>query len=274
MILIQVQLFPHVKYVMDKFKGKLPRDDLKRFAKEISKKLVNSDFKNRRVQDPTKIDSKKEKQVRTYVRDYFDKASKKHKEREQRRTERKAKQASADASSAGAVAAEILKEEAESDGDQDMAMSDDGEDEKMGSKIESTTPSTPMDEALVADGLKRKRECNGDSTPVEDSESTPHKILKSDGLPPPPPPPPPAAPNGAYPSQIPFSPLDMGAGAMGTSQLRSISEHAEPSPAALSVSNPPEDSPQLPPSPLADPSTAPAEGKSVINAAHTPTTDG
>lgn len=28
-------LFPHIKYVMDKFKGKLPKDDLKRFAKEV-----------------------------------------------------------------------------------------------------------------------------------------------------------------------------------------------------------------------------------------------
>lgn len=27
------QLFPHIKHVMEKFKGKLSRDDLKRFAK-------------------------------------------------------------------------------------------------------------------------------------------------------------------------------------------------------------------------------------------------
>ena len=30
------QLFPHIRHVMDKFKGKLSRDDLKRFAKEVS----------------------------------------------------------------------------------------------------------------------------------------------------------------------------------------------------------------------------------------------
>ena len=34
-ILIETKLFPHIKYVMDKFKGKLPKDDLKRFAKEV-----------------------------------------------------------------------------------------------------------------------------------------------------------------------------------------------------------------------------------------------
>lgn len=34
-MLIETKLFPHIKYVMDKFKGKLPKDDLKRFAKEV-----------------------------------------------------------------------------------------------------------------------------------------------------------------------------------------------------------------------------------------------
>lgn len=33
--LTENQLYPHIKYVMDKFKGKLPKDDLKRFAKEV-----------------------------------------------------------------------------------------------------------------------------------------------------------------------------------------------------------------------------------------------
>ena len=273
-MLIQAQLFPHIKYVMDKFKGKLPKEDLKRFAKEISKKLVSSDFKNRRVQDPTKIDSKKEKQVRTYVRDFFDKASKKHKEREQRRAERKAKQASANASSAGAVAAEIRKEEEEeeeSEGDQDMAISED-EEEVSQLRIESTTPSTPMDHAQAADGLKRKREDHADLGLLEDSESTPNKMLKSDVLPPPPPPPPPAAPNGDYASPVPMSPADMGASAGGGSKLGSISEHAEPSPEGLSVSNPQQDSPQLLPSPLTDPSAAAAED--VIDAANTPMPEG
>ena len=29
------QLYPHIKHVMEKFKGKLSKDDLKRFAKEV-----------------------------------------------------------------------------------------------------------------------------------------------------------------------------------------------------------------------------------------------
>ena len=189
------KLFPHVKYVMDKFKGKLPKDDLKRFAKEISKKLVSSDFKNNRVDDPTKIDSRKEKQVKSYVKEYFDKAASKHKEREQRRAERKVKQAIATHSSATVVAAEIKKEEEESDRDGNMAMSDE-EDEKV--KMESATPATPMDYVLTADGLKRKRE-DEDESKSENLQSTPSKILKSE-TPPPPPPPPPAPENGIYPS--------------------------------------------------------------------------
>lgn len=30
-----MQLYPHVKYVVDKFKHKLPKEDLKRYAKEV-----------------------------------------------------------------------------------------------------------------------------------------------------------------------------------------------------------------------------------------------
>ena len=30
-----VKLFPHIKYVVDKYKNRLPKDDLKRFAKEV-----------------------------------------------------------------------------------------------------------------------------------------------------------------------------------------------------------------------------------------------
>ena len=35
MTLTVVKLFPHIKYVVDKYKQKLPRDDLKKFAKQV-----------------------------------------------------------------------------------------------------------------------------------------------------------------------------------------------------------------------------------------------
>jgi hypothetical protein len=34
-----MQLFPHIKYVVDKFKHKLPKEDLKRYAKDVSRLL-------------------------------------------------------------------------------------------------------------------------------------------------------------------------------------------------------------------------------------------
>ncbi|KAF3002225.1 histone methyltransferase set2 [Neopestalotiopsis sp. 37M] len=67
-------LFPHVKYVMDKFRHKLPKEDLKKFAKEVNKKLVASDYKNHRVEDPNMISKKQEQKIKSYVEDFFDKA--------------------------------------------------------------------------------------------------------------------------------------------------------------------------------------------------------
>lgn len=40
---------------------------------QVAKKLVESDYKNHRVQDPTRITSKQENQVKKYVKDFFDK---------------------------------------------------------------------------------------------------------------------------------------------------------------------------------------------------------
>ena len=177
---------------MDKFKGKLPKDDLKRFAKEISKKLVMSDFKNNRVGDPTKIDGKKEKQVKAYVKEYFDKAAKKHKEREERRAERRAKQVTEQQTGPSQQETEIIKAAGES-GDDDMMMSE--EEENSGHKIESSTPLTPMDIVASVEGLKRKR-AEGDNADegLTDMVTTPSKVMRSDTTPPLVPPPPPQYP--------------------------------------------------------------------------------
>ncbi|KAH6624581.1 methyltransferase-like protein [Chaetomium sp. MPI-SDFR-AT-0129] len=67
-------LFPHVKHVVDKFHGKLPKEDLKKFAREVNKKLVASDYKNKRVEDPTSISSKQAKKVRSYAHEFFARA--------------------------------------------------------------------------------------------------------------------------------------------------------------------------------------------------------
>jgi len=77
---------------MDKFKNKLPKDDLKRFAKDVAKQLVKSDFKHRRVDDPTKISEKQEKQVKKFVKEYFDKAVTKKAEHDRKKADKKAKE--------------------------------------------------------------------------------------------------------------------------------------------------------------------------------------
>ncbi|CAI4211504.1 unnamed protein product [Parascedosporium putredinis] len=79
-------IFPHIKYVLDKFRHKLPRDQLKRFAKDLVKKLVASDYKNDRVQDPTAtLTDKQVKKVKSYVKDFLDRAVVKYREHEKKK---------------------------------------------------------------------------------------------------------------------------------------------------------------------------------------------
>jgi [histone H3]-lysine36 N-trimethyltransferase len=61
-------------------------------AIQVAKKLVNSDFKNNRVEDPTKICEKQQKKVKKFCKEYFDKAVAKHRAYEQKKAERLAKE--------------------------------------------------------------------------------------------------------------------------------------------------------------------------------------
>lgn len=70
--------------MVDKFHGKLPKEELKKFAREVNKKLVSSDYKNNRVEDPTSIPSKQAKKVRKYAHDFFDRAVAKYTEHEKK----------------------------------------------------------------------------------------------------------------------------------------------------------------------------------------------
>lgn len=157
---------------MDKFKNKLPRDDLKKFAKEISKKIVSSDFKNSRVQDPTKISEKQEHKVKKHVKEFFLKVVAKKVEHDKKRAAKKAQEGSK-----GTPSTNEVKEEDEVDikgEESDLEMFDDDG--------EKSPVETPSDE-----GLKRKREGE-----IEDSDiNTSNKRLKESSTPEPPPPPPP-----------------------------------------------------------------------------------
>ncbi|PGH06473.1 histone-lysine N-methyltransferase, H3 lysine-36 specific [Polytolypa hystricis UAMH7299] len=202
-------IFPHIKYVMDKFKHKLPRDDLKRYAKEVGKKLVNSDFKNNRVQDPTKIGEKQVKQIKKYCKEYLDKAVAKHRAYEKKKAEKKAReQKDGNASTnghAGKPGSEDspqlpggpdAKKDPDSDVEEDIKMSDDemdkGEDKK-------SSPMSVEDRSLNAESLKRKRDA-GEGEHIGNGSASPVKRARSTSPPPPPPPPPPMSPGDAMTS--------------------------------------------------------------------------
>ncbi|KAI9721554.1 MAG: hypothetical protein M1812_002316 [Candelaria pacifica] len=210
-------LFPHIKYVMDKFKSKLPRDDLKRFAKEISKKLVNSDFKNKRVEDPTHISLHQERQVKKYVKDYFDKAVAKKRVHDKKKADRKVKEG------ATALAAPLAngihnKDEPDSGDENMMEMSDDE------TKVTST-PGTPDSEQGNGEGLKRKRDSENGIHGAEgmDEDATNSKRFKSES-PPPAPPPPPPAPEMEDDSRIEEAELGVASAAEDASQLADIQD--------------------------------------------------
>lgn len=173
-----------MKYVVDKFRHKLPKEQVKTFAKDVNKKLVSSDYKNHRVEDPTSISSKQEKKVKKYVKDFFDRAVVKYNEHEKRKAERaardgaKASGAEPDGSEAGtSVATPIVNDVVGAD--DDIVMSD----------VEDVPASSPE--------RKRKREDEAADSPSITPEEPPSvKRLKEDESeapsPPPPPPPPPA----------------------------------------------------------------------------------
>lgn len=181
MKLYENTLFPHIKYIMQKFHHKLPKEDLKKFAKEVGKKLVASDFKNKRVDDPTKISSKQEKKVKSYVRAYFEKAVAKKGELDRRKREKEIKR---EKLIHGEVKNEKNVDSLEVKVEEDLDVLE----------IEAMSPLSPQQErSPETPSMKRKRE--EDTTKLScDCSSDGYKKLKEEeveAIPTPPPPPPP-----------------------------------------------------------------------------------
>ncbi|KAL9014842.1 MAG: hypothetical protein Q9173_000509 [Seirophora scorigena] len=186
-------LFPPIKSVVDKYKHKLPKDDLKRFAKQVAKKLVESDYKHHRVEDPTKISPSQERHVKKHVKEFFDKAVLRKKQRDAKEAE-KTKKVGASAKSNTLEAKMNGRPDEGSDDDEKMELSDDEpEQPALGTETPTVaaTPVTPADQLINGDRLKRKRSEEGESTGggLDYVESTPSKRLRSETPPPPPPPP-------------------------------------------------------------------------------------
>lgn len=164
---------------MDKFRHKLPKDILKKHAKDVNKSLVASDYKHNRVDDPTYISEKTEKKVKKYVKDFLDKAVVKHREHEKHKVEREAQSDTVTAESASASKAVApVETPGAPHGDDDVVMSD----------VEDVPTSSPV---------KRKRDEDVDmmDTSLTPEEAPSVKRVKEEtpeeASPPPPPPPPP-----------------------------------------------------------------------------------
>jgi SET domain-containing protein len=178
--LYETAIQPHVMHVASKFKKKMEKDDLKRLAKEVSKKIVNTDFKNKRVVgDPSKISDKHAKSVKKYVHETFEKAIRKRAEHEKKKAEKLARgdESHTPQGSPQTASGSLIKDEDE------PVLSDD---EDVGG-AEATPESSSA--------LKRTREEDILNEAADDAVLK--KLRTNDGdspAPPPPPPPPPAEP--------------------------------------------------------------------------------
>lgn len=167
---------PHVQHVVNKFKHKLEKDDLKRLAKEISKKIVNSDFKNNQVKSLSSIDDRHARKLKKHVHETFEKAVRKKADHDKKKLEKKGAEQSGITPVASPPAA-----------DDDLPQLSDDEDQVM--------KDAPITEADTDVALKRVRD---DEQATDDMEESAAKRLRSEqpdeaALPPPPPPPPPPA---------------------------------------------------------------------------------
>lgn len=185
-------MFPHIKHVLDKFHHKLPKEELKRFGKDIAKKLVASDFKNSRVEDPSApLSDKQAKKIKQYVKDFLDRAVRKYGEHKRKADDDADAQMKDDQgpSAAGSGAGSVVE----------------GSDGTSLAKVDGT-PVGDVSTAAVSDregsgslgspDRKRKRDLEtGDSASVASADGPNMKRLREDELeapsPPPPPPPPP-----------------------------------------------------------------------------------
>ena len=144
--LYETAIQPHVMHVVNKFKKKMEKDDLKRLAKEVSKKIVATDFKSKRVDNPSKISDRHAKSVKKYVHQTFEKAVKKKADHEKRKADKSAKgeESHTPLGSPQAAAGSPLKDEVD-----DPQLSDDEGDD---------AEATPADSTEGLSALKRRRD--------------------------------------------------------------------------------------------------------------------
>lgn len=172
-------LQPHIMHVVGKYKHKLAKDDLKRWAKEFAKQMVESDFKKNRVEDANKISDKKAKDVKKHAQTFFEKAVKKKEAAEHKKAEKKGKKDGGSLTPLGsppAPGSPVLV-----DDDVDGMVSD----------HDMNDDATPGGSAQSPTALKRRYEELANAAD-EDSILKKQRTDFAEAPPPPPPPPPPA----------------------------------------------------------------------------------
>jgi hypothetical protein len=171
---------------MAKFAKYLPKEDLKKFGKEVGKVLVASDFKHKRVEDPTRITDKQEQKVKKFVRGYFEKVLAKRKDLDQKKKEKLAANESSNPEPNGtaALAPHTHKSPTAEIDDDDVFTPD-----SPPPPVEDS-PSIPPVTPLESPDTSRKRTRDEVDTPDDESNKR-QKEGEVESVPTPPPPPPP-----------------------------------------------------------------------------------
>ena len=215
-----------VKTVAVKYRSKLANDDYKKLFSQLNKKLVESDYKNGRVSNPTKIDDKKQREIKKYTQGFFAKAVDKKRDHGKEKEERGSKKGLEQATGQEDTDS-ITGPYSKVDSNGGLVSITNGATSKQAS-VTSLTPATPAESG----DLKHKRHSNGideSGTPTkrvrsetppsppsalrasvasnssgdQSPNSLPAELMPiSTGIPPPPPPPPPSAPMNANSTDI------------------------------------------------------------------------
>ncbi|WPH04035.1 Hypothetical protein R9X50_00691900 [Acrodontium crateriforme] len=178
--LYEATIQPHIMHVVGKFKQKLAKEDLKRWAKELAKKMVESDFRKGKVENPTKISDKQIKGIKKHAQEFFEKAAKKKADADKRKADKRAALDGASNTPIGSPAPIVASP---IDKDMDQTTFSDNE--------QNEPEATPAESSDGTSGLKRRLEevMNGETS--EETESILKKLRTESDHPPPPPPPPP-----------------------------------------------------------------------------------
>lgn len=153
---------------------------------------MNSDFKHKRVPDPTKVTPKQEKAIKGFLKEFFDKAVAKKTAHDKRKAERKASHPTASATPSSALDSTPRVDEAKDEPGSDDDMGGVSDDDDL-AKPDISPEDAEDDDAESSSDLKRKRVGSADLASLDGDDTTSPKKLRAATPPPPPPPPPPPA---------------------------------------------------------------------------------